>query len=480
MSAHCSIFRGQNLDLVDPCNIDAVKGFIRNTFASFLVDDVCQLIILFYSPRSSFQNIQFHADLMTKTIWANAHLRAMSEVLCKQCPLRMFAQNLDLVKFFAICRRQDVAQLPYILVDLFQKQIFSETAESLFPNANLWSVAPFRTFLERSAFKKWKEEEKMVVCKTMRALSSMSRRVKSKEIQYFIQDSIYDHFLYCFIFSEVVRNTIPELAPFQIDVWIVADKVLCSDNPYYFCESDYSSDSEESPPVWPSEQERRRYELVLSLKKQMREGTPTMVKQYQFSPDMSEVKQFILLISQTVKNIVDHRNDNRRIVCIVDRRRQCFDFKTRTFGTNRDPVTAHRKDVVSILRPPEQFRGMVQQFSAFQALRLFQSHMMPRHALDSPRRFMREDEGQFFGFSFYCHSKNSIRLQWFNEKYSVRLTSLDMLLKLWPRCFEECQQTQEDLFRIKADIVQKWKLPLIDWQFKAYQADFLNNSSPRN
>merc|ERR550539_303272 len=133
-------------------------------------------------------------------------------------------ENLDLMKLFAIGKKQDMVHLPGIL-----HEVYSQWRINYYIDTK--KHPPIMTdFVHKSkAFLKLPEKNKKLICSGVQNYGhrfSPSPLVNSTTK---IKDNLYEFVLYSYIMSEAVNNLIignSVLLPLQIDFWIIPKDIV--------------------------------------------------------------------------------------------------------------------------------------------------------------------------------------------------------------------------------------------------------------
>eukprot|EP01084_Bolivina_argentea_P251384 421610_1 len=218
------------------------------------------------------------------------------------------------------------------------------------------------------------------------------------------------------------------------------------------------------------------------------------------------IESVIMSLQQKLQGKIEQLlqcNDDKshnRLVCIVDRRDKYYDFKLldTTDCTeelfNGDAlgiplieidqtkkVNIKNKDEIFIFQPPRGYGSFHYDFSYEHLRYLSKEYMLPKCVLMDPKGLgyktniygtYNDFDQQMFTLSYCCYSKSNIRLQWFINRWNMRISKLNNFVKIWPEYFVENEQNI-NIEEIKKNVLKRWKLPIVNKEYQAYEKDLL-------
>ena len=460
--------------------------------------------------------------------------------------------NLDLIKLYAIARAQNLdtpsSSLPLLLNDVYQQLKINYLIDRKRKGKDVKYDHYFSDFVRKSkAFNKLNEKNKQIIISAIGRLRKWFPPVIFPPIFFQIEDSLYESVLYTYIMSGTINDMINTSAielPLQIDLWIIPEFVTFWDD-----DDDESSTSRNS--FDEKKQIDHRLCVLFNIEQMLKLDDVNYqkfdvdcrqiilyawIKQYHLEKDLKKVIpleiiahiiQYIpnlrgaILPSQLLNDMKKHIQfaypSRNRLVCIVDRRREYYDFKVlgndhkQRYRTHRSPYfplpdaqnelqdddeflrrlrilevdenarNTKINDQVFIFQPPGKYGHFDEDYSQEHLQYLSREYMLPPaivcdRNMNAYRRYSGTYnlfESQMFAISFCCHDKENIRLQWFINGWSMRISRGSNFTKIWPEYFEGSQQRESMLERIQSEILSKWKLPIRDKHYAAYEKDLM-------
>ena len=147
-----------------------------------------------------------------------------------------------------------------------------------------------------------------------------------------------------------------------------------------------------------------------------------------------------------------------------------------------DGLNTREKDEFFIYQPPREYGRFSHDYGQEHLQFLSREYMLPRAIIkdpiqkvykDVPQGTYQEYNSQMFTVSFCCHSRNDVRIQWYINGWNMRIPKTSNFIKIWPEFFTKSQRNKQLLQKIQKDILDKWKLPIKNREYEAYEKDLL-------
>ena len=148
---------------------------------------------------------------------------------------------------------------------------------------------------------------------------------------------------------------------------------------------------------------------------------------------------------------------------------------------DKDKLNTRTKDEFFVFQPPQKYGQFNTDYGQEHLQFLSKEYILPPVIIKDPKQktyavhsgTYNSYNSQMFTISFCCHSKSDIRLHWYVNGWNMRIPKTENFVKIWPEFFEESQRIDDILTKIQNDIIQKWKLPIMNKEYEAYSKDLL-------
>eukprot|EP01083_Nonionella_stella_P010966 31175_1 len=442
-------------------------------------------------------------------------LQRTKEWLSKQWDDKVFEsydQNLDLMRLFAIGKKQNMASLPGVLHEVYSQWRINYLIERKKKGKKL-NAPIIADFISKSkAFNNIHKSHKQLVAS---GVATYGRRFSPQPVinhLFEIRDSLYQFVLYSYIMSEAIRNMLETHAislPLQLDFWIIPKKITTK-----VASNQYDDDDDDDESEDDCKENVVNDTSILDLEARLKLDKD--LKYEKFEADLSNDSTLHKLkrtLQRTIQSCLSKDKGNRggshnRLVCIVDRRDKYHGIKVlgdkeRNMWLNQsaldqsdqkddanalppiieidETAVSHKKcDEIFVFQPPGNNGVIPHDYSQEHLHYLSKEYMLPKVILKNPEFGYKticgaynDFDSQMFAISFCCHSESDIRLQWFINGWNMRIPKKANFTKIWPEFFAKTKENTESIERIQKEILSQWKLPIKNKEYELYEKDLL-------